>query len=64
MSTKTKARAPRMTSKEKKLAQQEANRKAMLQWYAVGAVVVVAVVTALVLITIFTEGELPYYTHG
>lgn len=55
-----KKRATKMTAAEKKEAQMVANRKAQLQWYAVGAVVVAAIVIAIVLITLYTEGEIPY----
>lgn len=55
-----KKRATKMTAAEKKEAQMAANRKAQLQWYAVGAVLVAAIIIAIVLITIYTEGEIPY----
>jgi len=35
-----------------------ANRRARMQWYALGAFLVVAVVLTLVIVTIYTEGEI------
>jgi len=54
-----KKRATKLTAAEKKEAQMAANRKAQLQWYIVGAVLTLIVVGAIVLIAVFTEGELP-----
>lgn len=54
-----KNRSKRLTASEKRVAQQEAARKARLQWYLIGAAVIVVVVVAIVLIAMFTEGEIP-----
>ncbi len=53
-----KKRASKMTAAEKKEAQMVANRKAQLQWYLLGALLVIAIVVAIVLITIYTDGEI------
>ena len=55
-----KKRATKMTATEKKEAQMAANRKAQLQWYFVGAALVAAIVIAIVLVTVYTDGEIPY----
>lgn len=54
-----KKRAKRMTAAEKREARLAAQRKARRQWYIVGALVIIAIVAAIVLISIFTEGEIP-----
>ena len=60
-----KNRGAKLTATEKRDAVMSANRKAQMQWYALGAALVVAVVAAIVLISMFTEGELPLYGgHG
>ena len=60
-----KNRGTKMTATEKRDAQIAANRKAQLQWYGVAAAVVIAVVAAIVIISLVTEGELPVYGgHG
>lgn len=58
-STGAKTRAKKLSDKEKRTAAAEANRKARNQWYMIGAVLVIATVAAIVLISIFTEGSLP-----
>jgi len=60
--THAKKRGAKMTAADKKQMQMAANRKAQLQWYAVGAVLVLAVAAAIILISIYTEGSLP--TNG
>lgn len=52
----------RLTHKEKKAAAAEAARKARMQWYVIGAILVIAIVAAIVLISIFTEGSIPIQT--
>lgn len=54
-----KNRAKRMTAAEKREAKLAANRKARLQWYMVGGLVVLAIIVAIILIAIFTDGEIP-----
>lgn len=54
-----KNRAKRMTAAEKREARLAANRKARLQWYLVAGIVVVAIIVAIILISIYTEGEIP-----
>lgn len=53
-----KNRGKKMTAADKKQAQLAANRKARLQWYAVAAVLALAVLITIILITIYTDGEL------
>ena len=53
-----KKRAPKMSADDRKQAQMAANRKAQLQWYVLGGVLTVAVIVAIVLISIYTEGSL------
>jgi predicted nucleic acid-binding Zn ribbon protein len=53
-----KKRGTKMNATEKKEAQMVANRRARMQWYALGAFLVVAVVLTLVIVTIYTEGEI------
>ena len=53
-----KKRGAKMTAADKKAAQMAANRKARLQWYAVAAVLVIVIIATIVLVTVFTEGEL------
>jgi len=53
-----KKRAPKMSAEDRKQAQMAANRKAQLQWYAVAAVITIAVIAAIVLITIYTDGSI------
>lgn len=61
-STKTGPKvSARQTHKEKKAAAAKAARKAQIQWYAIGAALVVAVAATIVIISVFTEGELPTY---
>lgn len=60
----TKVRAKKLTEKEKRAATADANRKARNQWYAIGALLVVAAVAAIVLVSIFTEGSLPTQHSG
>lgn len=57
--THAKARAPKMSADERREAQIAANRKAQMQWYALGAAVTIAVVAAIILISIYTEGSIP-----
>jgi len=57
--THAKRRGTKLTASEKKQAQFEANRKARMQWYIVGALIVLAVVGAIILISVMTEGSLP-----
>lgn len=54
-----KKRSAKLTAAEKKQAQMDANRKAQMQWWIVSGLLVVCVVVAIVLISIFTEGSLP-----
>ena len=54
-----KKRGTKMTASERKAAQMAANRKARMQWYAVGAALFVAVAVVIILVTVLTEGELP-----
>ena len=61
--TATKTKAKKLTEKEKRAAAADANRKARLQWYAIGGFLFAATVAAIVLVTIFTEGSLPTQ-HG
>jgi len=53
-----KKRGTKLTAAEKKQARLDANRKAQLQWYIVAGVLVLAVVAAIVLVTVFTDGEI------
>ncbi len=53
-----KNRGTKMTATEKKEAQMVANRRAQLQWYALGALLVIVIVVAVILITAYTEGEI------
>lgn len=53
-----KKRGTKMSAAEKKEAEFAAYRKARLQWYLLGGVIAVAVVVAIVLISIYTEGDL------
>ena len=55
-----KKRGTKMTAADKKAAQMAANRRAQLQWYAFGAVLVIAIVLAIVLVTVFTDGQIPF----
>ena len=48
-----------MSADERREAQIAANRKAQMQWYALGAAVTIAVVAAIILISIYTEGSIP-----
>ena len=48
-----------MNAADKKAAQMAANRKAQLQWYAMGAALVIAIVAAIVLVVVFTDGAIP-----
>jgi len=60
-----KNRGTKMTAADRKAAQMAANRKAQLQWWILGGGLTAAVIGAIVLISIFTEGELPIYGgHG
>jgi uncharacterized membrane protein YcjF (UPF0283 family) len=63
MSTKTtsksKSAGTKMTVKEKKRAQMVANRRAQLQWYALGGVLAVAIVVTIVLVSVLTEPNAP-----
>lgn len=61
MSTKTKSQ--KLTNKEKKQAAIEASRKARMQWYMLGGFLVAAIIVAIVLITIYTEGTV-FSQHG
>jgi|GEM_PF-886184 len=56
-----KKRASKLTAAEKKDAQIAANRKAQLQWWILGGGLTAAFIGAIVLISVFTEGELPSY---
>lgn len=56
--SKTKSSGTKMTQKEKKQAQLEANRKAQLQWWVLGGLLCVAAIAAIVLISLFTEGSI------
>jgi len=53
-----KKRSPKMSADDRKQAQMAANRKAQFQWYAVAALITIAVVAAIVLISIYTEGSI------
>lgn len=53
-----KNRGTKMNATEKKQAQMVANRRAQLQWYALGALLVIAIVIAVVLVTVYTNGEI------
>lgn len=54
-----KKRAKKLTAAEKREAQLEANRKARRQWYLLAAALVIITIAAIVLVTMFTEGEIP-----
>jgi uncharacterized integral membrane protein len=53
--TRTKSKSG-MTAKEKRRAQAIAARRAQLQWYALGAVLLIAVIVAVVILTIYDGG--------
>jgi len=57
--THAKKRRDKLSADEKREAVNAANRKAQMQWYLIGGLLFVAVVGAIVLISIFTEGSLP-----
>lgn len=57
--TGAKTRAKRLSDKEKREVTAEANRKARLQWFAIGGMLFASAVAAIVLVSIFTEGSLP-----
>lgn len=57
--THAKNRGAKMNVADKKAAQMAANRKAQLQWYAMGAALVIAIVAAIVLVVVFTDGAIP-----
>lgn len=45
-------------AKERDQASQAAAYKAKLQWYAIAAVLIIAIVAAIILLSVYTEGEL------
>ena len=51
-----KNRGTKMNATDKKGAKRTANRRAQLQWYALGAFLVIAVAVVIVLITVYTDG--------
>ena len=53
-----KNRGTKMTATEKKEAHMVANRRAQLQWYALGALLVIVVVVTVVLVTLYTDGAI------
>ena len=55
---KTKTSGSKLTAKDKKAAQMAANRKAQMQWWALGGAIAIAAIAAIVLISIYTEGSL------
>jgi len=59
-----KKRAPKLSADERREAQIAANRKAQMQWYLVGAAITIAVVAAIVIISIYTEGSIGYGGHN
>lgn len=59
-----KKRSAKLTASEKKHAQMIANRKAQLQWWILGGGLATAVIGAIVLISIFTDGEIPTNGHN
>ena len=61
---KAKARSAKLTPKERKMAQAAAARKARLQWWLLGGGLAIAVLVAIVLISVYTEGSLPTQHSG
>ena len=59
----TKTKSNKLTHKEKQAAKAAANRRAQMQWWVLGAVLVAATIATIVLISVFTEGSLPTQ-HG
>ena len=60
-----KNRGAKLTADQKRDGIIVANRKAQMQWNALAGALTIAVVGAIVLISIFTEGELPLFGgHG
>jgi len=51
----------KLTAKEKKQAQKEANRKARMQWYIVGAMTALLILGAILLVLLTTDGEIAVY---
>ena len=62
--THAKKRATKMSATEKKHAQMVANRKAQIQWWILGGGLATATIVAIVLISMFTEGEIPTNGHN
>lgn len=57
-------KSKKLTHKEKREAEIAAYRKARMQWYVLGGLLALAVVAAIVLISMYTEGSLPYDTQA
>jgi type VI protein secretion system component VasF len=61
---KGKARGRKLSHKERKAAQAAAARRARLQWWIIGAVLAIAVIVTIILISVYTEGSLPSQQQG
>ena len=48
---------PTPRAKDNQAAAQAAYQKAKMQWYAIGAVLVIGIVVAIVLLSIYTDGS-------
>lgn len=55
----TKTKSKRLSPKEKKAAQAAEFRKARMQWWILGGVLVAVAIITIVLISVLTEGSLP-----
>ena len=60
----TGAKKAKLSPKDKRIATAAANRKAQLQWWLLGGSVMTVAIVAIVLISIFTEGEIPTGGHN
>ena len=57
--TNKKARGAKLTHKERKALQAAEARRARRQWMVLGAILAIAIVVTIVLISVYTEGSLP-----
>lgn len=57
--TKTKSKSTKLSPKEKKAVAAAAARRARMQWWILGGGLAAAVILTIVLISVFTEGEIP-----